>query len=51
MPFGTGTKVDCPNPPRMSNLLISIGAIMGSQIVALIILRPFMGRVSDKIGR
>ncbi|MEM2921297.1 MAG: MFS transporter [Candidatus Bathyarchaeia archaeon] len=30
---------------------LSIGAIMGSQIVALIIFRPFMGRVSDRIGR
>ena len=30
---------------------LSIGTITGSQIVALIILRPFMGRVSDKIGR
>jgi len=29
----------------------SIGIIMGSQIVALIIARPFMGRISDKIGR
>ena len=30
---------------------LSIGTITGSQIVALIILRPFMGRISDKIGR
>jgi MFS family permease len=29
----------------------SIGVIMGSQIVALIVARPFMGRVSDKTGR
>ena len=29
----------------------SIGIIMGSQIVALIIARPFMGRISDKTGR
>jgi MFS family permease len=29
----------------------SIGIIMGSQIVALIIARPFMGRISDKNGR
>jgi MFS family permease len=29
----------------------SIGVIMGSQIVALIIARPFMGRVSDKTSR
>ena len=29
----------------------SIGVIMGSQIVALIIARPFMGRISDKTGR
>lgn len=28
-----------------------IGVIMGSQIVAVILARPFMGRVSDKIGR
>jgi len=30
---------------------LSIGTITGSQIVALIIARPFMGRISDKIGR
>jgi len=30
---------------------LSIGTITGSQIVALIILRPLMGRVSDRIGR
>jgi len=30
---------------------LSIGTITGSQVVALIILRPFMGRISDKIGR
>lgn len=29
----------------------SIGIIMGSQIVTLIIARPFMGRISDKAGR
>ena len=29
----------------------SIGIIMGCQIVALIITRPFMGRISDKVGR
>lgn len=29
----------------------SIGIVMGSQIVALIIARPFMGRISDKTGR
>jgi MFS family permease len=29
----------------------SIGIIMGSQIVALIIARPFMGRISDKTSR
>ncbi len=29
----------------------SIGVIMGSQIVALIIARPFMGRLSDKTSR
>ena len=30
---------------------LTIGVIMGSQIVSLIIARPIMGRVSDKIGR
>jgi MFS family permease len=29
----------------------SIGVIMGSQIVALIVARPFMGRISDKTSR
>jgi MFS family permease len=29
----------------------SIGAIMGSQIVALIVARPVMGRISDRVGR
>ena len=29
----------------------SIGVIMGSQIVALIIARPILGRISDKTGR
>lgn len=28
-----------------------IGIVMGSQIAAVIIARPFMGRISDKIGR
>ena len=28
-----------------------IGIIMGSQIIAVILAKPFMGRVSDKIGR
>jgi len=31
--------------------LFSVGVIMGSQIVALIIARPFMGRLSDRVGR
>jgi MFS family permease len=31
--------------------LFSIGVIIGSQIVALIIARPLIGRASDKIGR
>jgi DHA1 family multidrug resistance protein-like MFS transporter len=30
---------------------LRIGIIMGSQIVAVILAKPFMGRVSDKIGR
>jgi len=29
----------------------SIGIIMGCQVVALIVARPFMGRISDKTGR
>lgn len=29
----------------------SIGVIMGSQVIALILVRPLMGRVSDRIGR
>ena len=29
----------------------SIGVIMGSQVIALILIRPLMGRVSDRIGR
>ena len=29
----------------------SIGIIMGSQVIALIVARPFMGRVSDETGR
>jgi len=28
-----------------------IGVVMGSQIIAVILAKPFMGRVSDKIGR
>jgi MFS transporter, DHA1 family, multidrug resistance protein len=31
--------------------LFSIGIITGSQIVALVIVRPLIGRVSDRIGR
>jgi MFS family permease len=31
--------------------IFSIGVITGSQIVALVIVRPFIGRVSDRIGR
>lgn len=31
--------------------IFSVGIIIGSQIVALIIIRPLIGRVSDKIGR
>jgi MFS family permease len=31
--------------------LFSVGIITGSQIVALIVARPLIGRVSDKIGR
>ena len=31
--------------------LFSIGIITGSQIVALVIARPLIGRISDKIGR
>ncbi len=31
--------------------LFSIGVITGSQIIALVIARPLIGRVSDKIGR
>ncbi len=30
---------------------LSFGAIMGSQIVAVILAKPCMGRVSDKVGR
>ena len=30
---------------------LRIGIIMGSQIVAVIFAKPFMGRISDKIGR
>jgi MFS family permease len=29
----------------------SIGVVMGSQVIALIVARPLMGRVSDRIGR
>lgn len=28
-----------------------VGAIMGSQIVAIILTKPYMGRISDRIGR
>ena len=31
--------------------LFSIGVITGSEIVALVIARPFIGRISDRIGR
>ena len=31
--------------------LFSVGIITGSEIVALVIARPFIGRISDKIGR
>jgi DHA1 family multidrug resistance protein-like MFS transporter len=31
--------------------LFSVGVIMGSEIVALVIARPLIGRVSDRIGR
>jgi MFS family permease len=31
--------------------IFSIGVIAGSQIVALVIMRPLIGRVSDRIGR
>ena len=31
--------------------IFSVGIIIGSQIVALIIVRPLIGRVSDRIGR
>jgi MFS family permease len=31
--------------------LFSVGIIMGSEIVALVIARPFIGRISDKVGR
>jgi len=30
---------------------LTIGVVMGSQVVALIVARPVMGRISDKIGR
>ncbi|MDH5782775.1 MAG: MFS transporter [Candidatus Bathyarchaeota archaeon] len=30
---------------------LSFGTIMGSQIVAVILAKPYMGRISDKIGR
>lgn len=30
---------------------LSVGAIMGSQIAAVILTKPYMGRISDKIGR
>jgi MFS family permease len=31
--------------------LLSVGIITGSEIVALVIVRPLIGRISDKIGR
>ena len=31
--------------------LFSVGVIMGSEIVALVIARPLIGRISDRIGR
>ncbi len=31
--------------------LLSVGIITGSEIVALVVARPFIGRISDKIGR
>ncbi|MGD6852220.1 MAG: MFS transporter [Candidatus Bathyarchaeia archaeon] len=31
--------------------LLSVGVITGSEIVALVVARPFIGRISDKIGR
>jgi MFS family permease len=31
--------------------ILSVGAVTGSQIVALMLARPVLGRVSDKIGR
>ena len=31
--------------------ILSIGAITGSQLVALVLARPVLGRISDKIGR
>ena len=31
--------------------LFSVGIIMGSEIVALVIARPFIGRISDRMGR
>lgn len=30
---------------------LTIGIIMGSQIVALVVVRPILGRISDRIGR
>jgi len=30
---------------------LSFGTIMGSQIVAVILTKPYMGRISDKVGR
>jgi MFS family permease len=31
--------------------LFSVGIILGSEIVALVIARPFIGRISDRVGR
>ena len=30
---------------------LSVGVIMGSQVIAIILARPLMGRLSDRIGR
>lgn len=30
---------------------LSVGVIMGSQVIAIIVARPFMGRLSDRTGR
>lgn len=31
--------------------LFSVGVIMGSQIIALVVARPILGRISDRVGR